>query len=106
MKYRVYQSFETLGDPAMREFERRDEADEYEADLKRWVANEVASWPTPNEKPRPMGFLIESDAWAEAAKIAGVEYNETGERIAGPEIYGRLAGRFVSVMAVKVEEIS
>lgn len=90
----------------MREFKRRDEADDYEMELKRWVAREVASWPTPIEKPRPMGYTVESDAWAEAAKIAGVEYGENGERIAGPEIYGRLAGHFVAVMAVKVEEIS
>jgi len=105
--FRVYQAFETLGDPDARKFQTRQLA-EARADVMRdQIASMVASWPTNPEKSADSGNnLLECEAWNEAEKIAGVLYHEqTGERIAGPEIYGRLAGRFIANMAVKIEKM-
>lgn len=105
MKFRVYQAFETLGDPDLRTFQTRILA-EARADVMRDdIAAMVASWPTPPERIEASGNLLECEAWNEAEQIASVLYHEeTGERIAGPEIYGRLAGRFIANMSVKIEE--
>jgi hypothetical protein len=104
VKFIVYQSFETLGDPDARTFASRILAEARAAVLCDQIAAMVASWPTPPEKSADSGNLLECEAWNEAEKIAGVLYsNETGERIAGPELYGRLAGRFIANMAVKIE---
>lgn len=106
MKFLVYQSFETLGDPDLRTFASRILA-EARADVMRdQIAAMVASWPTNPEKSAASGNLLECEAWNEAEQIAGVLYHEeTGERIAGPELYGRLAGRFIANMSVKIEEM-
>ncbi|MEI8280797.1 MAG: hypothetical protein WCG75_00185 [Armatimonadota bacterium] len=106
MKFIVYQSFETLGDPDARTFASRILAEARASVMRDQIASMVASWPTPPERNADSGDLLECEAWNEAGKIAGVLYADaTGERIAGPEIYGRLAGRFVANMAVKIEEM-
>jgi len=104
--FRVYQSFETLGDPDARRFQTRQLAEARADVLRDQIAAMVSSWPTPLERIADFGNLLECEAWAEADRIAGVLYHEdTGERIEGPEIYGRLAGRFIANMAVKIETL-
>jgi len=104
--YRVYQAFETLGDSELWEVSSRILAEANADVLRDQIAEMVSSWPTPRERIADSGNLLECEAWAEADRIAGVLYHEeTGERIEGPEIYGRLAGRFIANMAVKIEKV-
>ena len=106
MTFRVYQFFETLGDPDARTFQTRQLAEANADVIRDEIEAMVASWPTPPERIADSGNLMECEAWAEADRIAGVLYSEeTGERIAGPELYGRLAGRFIANMAVKIETL-
>jgi hypothetical protein len=104
--YRVYQAFKTLGDPDERTVSSRILAEAFAKVHRDEIAAMVSSWPTPRERSADSGNLLECEAWNEAGKIAGVLYSEaTGERIAGPELYGRLAGRLIANMAVKIETL-
>jgi len=104
--FRVYQAFETLGDPDLRKFQTRILAEARADVLRDQIASMVSSWPTPLERNADSGNLLECEAWNEADRIAAVLYHDaTGERIEGPEIYGRLAGRFIANMAVKIETL-
>ena len=92
MKFRVFQSFETLGDPVAETHATRDAADESAARLRYAVARMVADWPVAAEDSQT-GVVGECEAWAQARELAG------------SATYGMDAGDYVAGLAVRVEEV-
>jgi hypothetical protein len=91
MKFRVFQSFETLGDPCAEVRPTRDAAENAATRMRYAVARMVADWPVPAEDSRT-GVAEECEAWARARELAG------------SASYGMEAGDYVAGLAVRVEE--
>ena len=104
MKYRVYQGFETLGDPCGETFDTRAEAEDAARKFEALIASDVAKMSTPDEREDRTGNSSEIEAWEAAADLAGVSYDDDGERI-GPETYGVQAGQYIAQQAVEIEEV-
>jgi len=107
MRYRVHQTFETLGDPCGETEETREAAEAAAAELRVGISEMVAGWETPEEhEGRSTGWATEIEAWAEALNIAGVTYDIMGNREAGSaETYGEAAGAYIARKSVEIEEI-
>lgn len=104
--YIVSQRFETLGVPGETRHNSKQDA-EMAADKDRSeIAEMVAEWETPETEPRNQtGFASEIEAWKEAAVIAGVEYDDNGDRTeSSPKTYGLAAGQYIAEQAVAIEE--
>ncbi len=83
MKYTVRQTFETLGDPSETTHNTRELAEAAAAGLRLEIAEMVAEMATPRVRSEPLGSLDESAAWLAAEGMAGVKYDEGGDRQAG-----------------------
>lgn len=87
----VFQTFETLGDPAESTHPTRGEAEAAAENLRGQIAGLVAGWQVPDEDPRG-GIAAEADAWARARGAA---------TFAGG-CYGIAAGELIAREAVRV----
>ena len=103
--YIVSQTFESLGDPCTETFTRKRDAERAAERLRRDISEMVAEFETPDRyRTDETGFLGEIEAWRAAAEIAGVEYDEYGNRTAAsPKTYGREAGDYIAHSAVSIE---
>ena len=106
MKYRVSQSFETLGDSGGETFGTRAEAEDAARKFEALIASDVAKMSTPDEREDRTGNSSEIEAWEAAADLAGVEYNDDGERTEdSPSVYGEAAGQYIAEQAVEIEDV-
>jgi hypothetical protein len=100
MKFRISQTFETLGDPCGDPcgdtFETREAAVAAAARLRDEIAEMVAGWETPDadDETSPTGYTTEAAAWAHAVTLAD-----------GAATYGQAAGEYIAQQAVEIEEI-
>lgn len=103
--YIVSQTFETLGLPCRDIFTRKSDAERAANRLRRDIAEMVAGWETPINRPAPpTGYTSEIEAWKSAAETAGLEYEEDGFRTENsPKTYGREAGEEIAEAAVEIE---
>jgi hypothetical protein len=105
-KYRVFQSFETLGHEGEEFADTIEQAEAIKARQIMEIADMVSEMDTPDEAPtKQRGFVHESDAWKRAGQIAGMQYDDDGQYVAGPTKYGKDGGRFIAELAVKIETI-
>ena len=103
MKITVCQTFETLGDPCRKTFSSMGDAVQYRDTLAADIARMVSDTDTPSEfNPQTTGYISEIKAWEHAAEIAGVDYDEDGQRT-GPDKYGFIAGQFIASKCVSVD---
>jgi len=107
MKFRISQTFETLGDNCEKTVATREAAEAWAETLRVTIAEMVAGWETPAEYAGPgTGWAKEVAAWEKAEDIAGVTYDEEGMREKGSaETYGEAAGAYIAEKAVEIEEI-
>jgi len=97
MKFRISQTFETLGDPCAETFDTREAAEAAASKMRGEIAEMVAGWATPDadDERRPTGYSNEIAAWAHAVNLAD-----------GAPTYGREAGEYIAEQAVEIEEIA
>lgn len=101
----VQQRFETIGDPCQSTHGTRSEAEVAATNLRRTIASTVAEWPTPEDNASRTGLTDEVAAWQEAERLAGVVFDETGQRTdASPRTWGQTAAEFIAYQAVVVDE--
>lgn len=96
-RYRVSQTFETLGDPCAEAAATREAAEVAAAVLRDVIADMVAGWATPDaggDTGPDTGWANEVEAWNQAAAMAD-----------GQETYGRAVGEYIAEQAVTIEEI-
>lgn len=98
MRYKVIQTFETLGGEMAVQCLAWETATGVESRKIGEIAAWVARQPVP-EKLSKVGTAEECAAWAEAERIAGVERNEVGDLVRQCW-YGRKAGEFIARKAV------
>lgn len=107
--YKVYQSFESLGDPNYQTFTRKRDAERAAERLRNQIAKWVAEMDTPDvQEISCAGYIHETEAWDQAQEIAGVEYenDDPWRRTAkSPATYGIEAGRHIAEAAVKIDVI-
>lgn len=103
--YRVYQKFETLGDPSETTHTDWESADRAATGLKNSIAEMISEWETPESRTEG-GFSGERLVWDEAAKMIGLEFSDTRDRTDdSPLKYGLEAGKLIAERAVVVEEV-
>lgn len=105
MKFIVSQTFETLGAPCTETFDSREAADAAAAKLREEIAGMVSDWETPeHDNPEKTGSTSEIAAWTQAEELAGVEFDDAGDRTPeSPKTYGIIAGRHIASKAVSIE---
>ena len=105
MKFIVSQTFDTLGDPCEETFHSREAADVAAGKLSEIIAVMVSDWETPeHDDSQKTGFIGEIDAWTQAEELAGVEFDDAGDRTPeSPKTYGIIAGRHIASKAVSIE---
>ena len=96
-KFRISQTFETLGDPCAETFDTREAAALAASKMRGEIAEMVAGWATPDadDERRPTGYSNEIAAWAHAVSLSD-----------GAPTYGREAGEYIAEQAVEIEEIA
>ena len=106
-RYRVLQTFETLGASGTELYDNADAANQRAVIMREQIALMVAGWTTPEEKPSsPTGSCYEIAAWDHAQALAGVTFDAAGDRTAtSPAVYGMDAGFYIAKQAVKIEEV-
>lgn len=105
-KYIVSQTFETLGHASESEHTTLESAEAASETLRCEIAEMVSGMETPDSKSKPTGFSHECDAWNRADEIAGVAYDEFGNRTPNsPTRYGIRAGRYIANLAVSIESV-
>ena len=104
-RYKIQQTFETLGDPAEFYADTKDAAHSLWINLRMLIAEMVAKWPTDEHAKQTTGFAHEIVAWKNADRIAGVKFDETGKRTSdSPTVYGKEAGHYIAKCAVEITE--
>jgi hypothetical protein len=96
MKYRISQTFETLGEPCAKTFKSLSAAEAAAEKLRGEIANMVAGFATPDPDAyrSTTGYANEIAAWAHAEALAD-----------GATTYGHEAGEYIAEQAVEIEEI-
>lgn len=97
MKFKVYQTFETLGHSCAEFYESRQHAEQAQAKMRSEIAEMVAGWPCHRDEDdhsKPTGYVHEIEAFEEAEAIAGPNR----------KTYGRKAGDYIASIAVVIEE--
>ena len=104
--YRVSNTFETVGIPAAETYRTPEQAEAAAEKMREGIAIMVADWETPDRySSHADGWANEIEAWEKAEEIAGVEYDEDGDRTANsPTRYGIEVGRYIAKLCVGIEE--
>ena len=103
MKYTVEQTFETLGHNARSSHRTRAAAEAQAERLQRQIAKMIAGWEIPDHQEMRTGYANEINAWEQAERIAGVQYDDDGNLTTeSPRVYGIVAGRMIARQAVAV----
>lgn len=106
IKYIVSQTFETLGHASKSEHTTLESAESALENLRVEIAQMVADMETPSYTSKPTGYSHEIAAWNAAEKLAGVSYDDGGERTAGsPSKWGAKAGEYIADQSVSIEEV-
>lgn len=105
MKFIVSQTFETLGAHCAETFDSREAADVAAGKLREDIAGMVSDWETPeHDDSEKTGSTREIAAWDQAEELAGVEFDDDGDRTSeSPKTWGIIAGRHIASKAVSIE---
>lgn len=100
------QTFETLGDPSRTEHTSLVAARKAANALRRDIAEMVSGWETPARRESATGSSAEIHAWSTALEIAGVEFDDAGERTPeSPVTYGPIAGGYIAQKSIVIRTI-
>lgn len=104
-RYKIQQTFETLGDPVAFHADTKDVAHSLWINLRLLIAEMVAKWQTDEHNKQTTGLAHEIVAWKNADRIAGVKFDDNGERTPdSPTVYGKEAGHYIAKCAVEITE--
>jgi hypothetical protein len=103
--FRISNKFDRLGDPREIECEEAGNADIVAADMRVRTKLDVTNMQIPEHIGNETGDMAEIVAWREAGDISGAVYDDAGNKISGPEFYSDAAGKYISQLAIEIEEI-